>query len=195
MPTAANPFDYRTIPHVLITLDYTALQSFTYRQQVIQQLNDAISAERAISIREQFADQWYDLHNPEQTSTPMVVRFNTVSQDCPPNIDDLRLQHALLYVVRAAGQAFEVSDTQLLLTTSGETTPVGGTSGSSIGGMISTRRSNAGEWTALIGRSPIGEWKLTLPNTQEVKSRFKNEEIEGVLLVVTYAGRTPAWPM
>jgi hypothetical protein len=125
----------------------------------------------------------------------MFVRFNTVSRDFPPNIDDLRLQHALLYVVRAAGQAFEVSDTQLLSTTSGEITPVGGTSGSSIEGIISIRRSNAGEWTALIGRSLNGEWKLTLPNTQEVKNRFKNEEIEDVLLVVTYAGRSPAWPV
>jgi hypothetical protein len=120
----------------------------------------------------------------------MVVRFNTVRQDFPPNIDDRRLKQALLYVVCTAGQAFEVSDTQLLLITSGETTPVGGTSGSSIEGIISTRRSNAGEWTALIGRSPIGEWKLTLPNTQEVKNRFKNEEIEDVLLVVT----TPPHP-
>jgi hypothetical protein len=32
MPKAANPFDYRTIADVLITLEYTALQSFTYRQ-------------------------------------------------------------------------------------------------------------------------------------------------------------------
>jgi hypothetical protein len=64
MPKAPNPFDYRTIADVLITLEYTALQSLTYRQQVIQQLNDAISAERAYSMREQFADQWCDLHNP-----------------------------------------------------------------------------------------------------------------------------------
>ena len=47
MPKAANSFDYRTIADVLITLEYTALQSFTYRQQVIQQFNAAINAERA----------------------------------------------------------------------------------------------------------------------------------------------------
>jgi hypothetical protein len=47
MPKAANPLDYRTIADVLITLEYTALQSSTYRQQVIQQLNAAINAERA----------------------------------------------------------------------------------------------------------------------------------------------------
>jgi hypothetical protein len=165
MPKAATPFDYRTIADVLITLEYTALQSFTYRQQVIQQLDDTISAERAFSVRDQFADQRYDLHNPEPTSTPMVVRFKTMRQDFPPNVDDLYMQHVLLYAVCAAGRAFELSGSQLLFTMQGDTIPVGGTAGDSIKGIISTRRSSAGSWTALIGRPPVGEWALTLPNT------------------------------
>jgi hypothetical protein len=33
-------------------------------------------------MREQFADPGYALHNPEQASAPMVVRFSTMSQDC-----------------------------------------------------------------------------------------------------------------
>ena len=49
-------------------------------------------------------------------------------------------------------------------------------------------------WAALIGKLPIGAWELTLPNTEEMKNRFKNEEIDDILLVLTYAGRTPAWP-
>jgi hypothetical protein len=195
MPKAANPFDYRTISDVLITTEYTALQSFTYRQQVIQQLDDSISTERSFSLREQFADQWYDLHNPEQTTTPMVVRFNTVRQDFPPNIDDLRIQHLLLYVVRAEGRTFEISNVQLLFTAQGDTAPVGGEAGSSIDGIISTRRSNAGSWIDLIGRSPVGEWELALPNTPEVSNHFKKDEIEDILFVITYAGRTPAWPV
>ena len=119
LPKAANPFDYRTIADVLFTVEYTALQSFTYRQQVIQQLDDTVSAERAFSLRDQFADQWYDLHNPEQTTTPMVVRFTTARQDFPPNLDDLRIQHVLLYVVRAQGRTFEISNAQLLFTAAG----------------------------------------------------------------------------
>jgi len=194
LPKAANPFDYRTIADVLVTVEYTALQSFTYRQQVIQQLDSTLSAERAFSLRDQFADQWYDLHNPEQSATPMAVRFNTVRADFPPNVEDLRLQHVLLYIVRAAGRTFEISGAQLLCTRQDETAPVGGVGGDSIDGAISTRRSNAGSWNALIGGSPVGEWELALPDTEEMKNRFKNEDIEDILLVVTYAGRTPAWP-
>jgi hypothetical protein len=71
---------------------------------------------------------------------------------------------------------------------------VGGESGSSLEGLISTRRSNAGSWTALIGTSPVGTWELTFPETQEMKNRFKHEEIDDILLVLTYSGRTLAWP-
>jgi hypothetical protein len=81
MPKAANQFDYSTIADVLVTIEYTALHSFDYRQQVIQTLNPNLSADRPFSFRNQFADQWYDLHNPEQTKTPMTVRFQTVRED------------------------------------------------------------------------------------------------------------------
>jgi hypothetical protein len=46
----------------------------------------------------------------------------------------------------------------------------------------------------MIGRSPVGEWELALPNTAEMKSRFQDEEIEDILFVITYSGHTPAWP-
>ena len=46
----------------------------------------------------------------------------------------------------------------------------------------------------MIGKSPIGEWELALPNAMEMKNRFKNEDIEEMLFVVTFSGRTPDWP-
>jgi hypothetical protein len=194
MPKAANPFDYRTIADVVFTVEYTALHSFDYRQQVIKQLPDRVSAERPFSFRHQFADQWYDLHNPEQTATPMVVHFKTIRDDFPPNLEDLRIQQVLLAFVRGEGRSFEVANAQLLFTPDGEAVSVGGMSGSSIDGAISTRRGNASSWAPLLGRAPVGGWELTLPNAEEMKDRFKNEDIEDILFVITYAGHTPAWP-
>jgi hypothetical protein len=194
LPKPANLFNFDTIVDVLITFDYTALDSWGYRQQVIQRLDPNLSADRAFSFRNQFSDQWYDLHNPVQTTTPTVVRFTTERQDFPPNLEDLLLQHLVLYVVRAQGHIFEISNVQLLYTAQDETTPVGGMVGSSSEGIISTRRGNAGSWTGLIGKAPVGAWELTLPNTEEMRNRFKDNEIDDILLVVTYAGRTPAWP-
>jgi hypothetical protein len=194
LPKAANPFDYRSISDVLFTVEYNALQDFSYRKQVIQQLEDTVSAERVFSLRDHFADQWYALHNPEQESTPMTVNFSLASQDFPPNVAELRIQQALLAVARAEGRTFEIESAQLMLTPQGQTVPVGGAVNGSTDGLISTRRGNASAWVPLIGKSPVGAWELTLPNTEVMRNRFQNEEIDDLLLVLTYEGRTPAWP-
>ncbi len=41
----------------------------------------------------------------------------------------------------------------------------------------------------MLDSSPLREWTLVLPNTGAMKYRFKNEEIQGILLVITYSGR------
>jgi hypothetical protein len=193
MPQAANLFDYSTIADVLITIEYTALNSFDYRQQVVRSLNPNLSADRPFSFRHELADQWYDLNNPEQTNSPMVIRFDTRREDFPPNLERLRIEHVLLYFVRAGGASFEVPVTYLRFTGEDGTGQVGGGS-TSIDGIISTRRGNAGRWTSMIGKVPFGKWELALPNTEEMKNRFKKEEIEDILFVITYSGRTPEWP-
>jgi hypothetical protein len=192
MLKAANQFDYRTIADVLITIEYTALNSFDYREQVIQTLKPNLSGDRPFSFRNQFADQWYDLNNPEQTKTPMKVKFQTFQGDFPPNLEALKIQQVLLYFVRANQKIFELPITTLRFTEQGNQGTIGG-SATPIDGVISTRRGNAGSWTAMIGKAPVGEWELILPNTEEVKQHFQKEEIDDILLVTTYAGRTPEW--
>lgn len=194
MPKAANLFDYRTIADVLITIDYTALNSFDYYQQVIYALKPIMSADRPFSFRHQFADQWYDLHNPEMTETPMTVRFQIGRDDFPPNLEKLKIQHVTLYFARRHGQTFEVPVTYLRFTESSAPGPVG--SGAiTIDGIISTRKGNAGSWMAMLGKTPLGEWEMALPNTVEMKNRFKQGEIEDILFVITYGGHTPEWPV
>ena len=195
LPKAANPFDFRTIADVLFTVEYTALQDFTYRQQVIQQMDGRVSAERVFSIRDRFADQWYALHNPERATAPMTVKFNLTSDDFPPNVEDVRIQQVFFAVARAPRSNFEIGGTQLVLTPEGETIAVGGAVEGTVDGLISTRRGNASAWIPLIGKSPAGAWQLTLPDTPEMKNRFKNDELEDLLLVLTYEGRSPAWPL
>jgi hypothetical protein len=135
----------------------------------------------------------YDLHNPEQSSTPMTIRFTTLPEDFPPNIDDVRIQQVLLYFSRTSGQTFEVPVTSLHFTAQGTAGAVGG-GATSIDGVISTRRGNAGSWTAMIGKPPFGEWELALPKTDDLRGHFNNDDIQDMLLVITYTGRTPEWP-
>lgn len=199
LPRAANPFDFGSVADVLFTVEYTALQDFSYRQLVIQGLNDEISAERVFSLRDNFADQWYALHNSEGTEAPLTVNFSLVSKDFPPNVEDPSIQEALLVVVPSEGADFEIESARLMLTPKGETVAVGGESGGSADGVISTRRTKTGQpgnavaWTPLRGKSPVGAWELTLPDREEMRNRFKNEEIDDLLLVLTYKGTTPPW--
>jgi Tc toxin complex TcA C-terminal TcB-binding domain len=195
LPRAANLFDYRTIADVLITIKYTALSSDDYRAQVIHRLsaNPEVSAQRPFSFRQTYADQWYDLHNPEQTTTPMTVRFQTTREDFPANIQDLVIQHLVLYFARANGQSFEIPVDHLALTLpDGAQTIVPGVV--STDGMINTRLNSGTAWLALIGRAPTGEWELGLPNADEVKHHFEHDEIDDILFVIAYAGRVPDWP-
>jgi hypothetical protein len=195
LPKAANPFDFRSIADVLFTVEYTALQDFNYRQQVIQQLDSRVSAERVFSIRDQFADQWYALHNPEHAAEPMTVKFNLTADDFPPNVEEPRVLQVFFAVAPASSGAFELGSTQLLLTPAGETLAVGGAADGAVDGVISTRRGNASAWIPIVGKSPAGAWRLQLPDTTDLRNRFKNEELEDLLLVLTYEGRSPAWPL
>jgi hypothetical protein len=194
LPKAANLFDYRTIADVLISIEYTALNSFDYYQQVVQTMKPTVSADRPFSFRNEFADQWYDLHNPDQaTPPPMTIHFTTTREDFSSNLDALEIQQVLLYFSRANSSLLEVPVIALRFTEQNSSATFGG-GATSIDGVISTRRGNAGSWTAMIGRTPIGTWELALPDTEEIRSRFKNEEIEDILFIVTYSGRTATWP-
>jgi hypothetical protein len=199
LPKAANPIDYRTLFDVLVTIEYTALDSFDYRQQILGQLDRTILADRSFSFRYDFPDAWYDLHNPEQVekSRQMVVGFRTDREDFPANLDPLSIRHVVLYFAPASGNLSDsVHVTHL------ELNGAGGEATSDKSGVISTRRGNASNWKPITGppaKAPIGEWELSLNYgtpalDKTIRDRFTNEEFDDILLVISYAGATPTWP-
>jgi hypothetical protein len=193
MPRAANPFDYSTIADVLLTIDYTALDSVDYRDQVTQRLGRAMSADRPYSFRNDLADAWYELHNPDPDAKLITVTFRIEKADFPPNLDDIRVAHVALYFARKQRSNAEVQVDSLSLTPDGSTGKFGG-GATTNDGLISTRSGNAGGWMAMIGQPPVGDWELSLPNTAAVRKLFADEEIDDIVLVVTCAGRLPPWP-
>lgn len=194
LPKAANPFDYNSLGDVLFTVEYTALSSGDYEQQVVSGLPRNLKADRPYSFRHQLADAWFDLNNPEQSATPMTVTFETRREDFPPNLEELKVRQVMLYVARKDGTSFEVAIDHLHFTPQGEAAAVGG-GATTVDGAVSTRRSNGVNWLGMTDdKSPVGTWELALPDTVETKDRFTNEEIEDLLLVVSYQGETPAWP-
>jgi hypothetical protein len=194
LPKAANRFDYRTMADVLITIEYTALNSFTYRQHVLQSLPSTASGDRPFSFRQQFADQWYDLHNPDRAATPLTVHFTTGREDFPPHLDGLRIEHVGLYFARTSTAEPAIQVSGLSFTEQGSGGKVGGAA-TSIDGIISTRRGNATSWTTMIGKSPFGEWELSFPDTSQTRELFAQEQLEDILLIITFSGHTPDWPL
>ncbi len=195
LPKPANPFDYRTIADVLLTLEYTALNSVDYRQKVVRDLDRSFTGDRALSLRDQFADAWYELNHPEQVeeARQMQVKLPVMRQDFPPHVTDVRIQQVTLFCVRADGYLQEVRVKSLAHTIPGLDTI---TTGEVLtqGGIVGTRRPGGAPWQRLVGRDPVGEWTLQLENSPSLRQAFKDESILDVVLVLTVGGITPAWP-
>lgn len=193
MARAANRIDYSTIADVIVTIEYAALNSFDYRQQLVESMRPNLSLSRPFSFRHQLADQWFDLNNSRSKETTMSVRFQTRRENFAPNLSNLKIQHVTMYFSRGDGKTFEVPVSQLRFSETGGGGSIGGAA-VSIEGLISTRNGNGGGWSGLIGRTPFGEWELSLPNTEQLRNWLKKKEIEDILFVITYSGRTPEWP-
>jgi hypothetical protein len=196
MPRAGNLVDYSTIADVLLTIEYTALDSAIYYGQVVQRLDRTASGERPFSFRQQFADCWYDLNNSHllANNQPLRVTFETRRSDFPPNLANLHIEHVALYFVRQDGFTDEIRVESLLFTEAGRAGHVGGAA-TTANGLISTREANAGSWLPMQqNKQPIGAWELTLPNTDQVKAWFKDGKITDILFVITFGGITPEWP-
>lgn len=194
MPKAANRFNFNTIADVYLTIEYTALDNYTYRQQVIQELDTTFSAEMPFSIRYNFPDEWYHLHNPENNTDPIVLNFETRSSNFPTNLTDIKIEQLLLAFGSANENIVEIADVELAFSENGNLGSMGGIA-STVDGIISTRKGNAGSWIALLGKPPVGNWKLTLPNTPVVRRLIQNNEISDILFVISFDAITPQWPV
>lgn len=191
MEKASNFFDYNTIADILMTIEYTALNSFTYRQQVIQRLGRDVSLLQAFSFRSQFSDQWYDLNNPQQSNTPLRVQFSTTAADFAINVNDLFIEQIAVYLSIKDGNEKKIKF-KLLYSEQDSPALLGGDTISDRG-LASTLQGNAGSWIAMIGKSPIGDWTLAFNDTPQVRTMFKDEIIEDILLMISYNGRTMDW--
>jgi hypothetical protein len=182
LPPAANPLDFSSIVDVLFTVEYTALSDDDYRRQVVTRLNADRDrgADRVFSLAQDFPDAWYDLNNPPDP-THRQVSLSLREFDFPLGIDNLA---TAAVAVRLAGQD-PLPDTNLTLRRG----TVGGDA-LTAGGIASTRR-GAAAWVPLVGPSPAGDWQLGF--TADADPLFASGALEDVVLVVSWAGRSPAW--
>lgn len=182
---AANPFDFRTISDVLLTIDYTALFDLDYQAQVIRQLNADLtrSGNQVFSLARDFPDQWYALNNPDPSAQVRAATLTLRDVDFPPNMTSLAT--AQIAVRLSGGGPFP--PIPITLTHDGNS----GAPSSDPSGIASTRRGGAA-WSTLIGHPPVGDWQLSLDPAAD--PLFTPGGLDDVLLVIGWQGQAPAWP-
>jgi hypothetical protein len=97
-------------------------------------------------------------------------------------------------VSRVDGFTEEIDIEELTFTPEGGAATTGGAA-QTVSGIVGTRRPNGSAWLGMVGKSPVGAWKLQLPNTAHDIDMFKKEQIEDIALVVSFEGDAPAWPV
>ena len=195
LPKAANPFDYRSIADVLLKIEYTALDSPEYRQNVIRTLPAEVSADRSVSVRDEFLDAWFALSNPDALDDPaerMRLRLPLTADDFPRGLDDLRISQLTLFVVRDGTLTAELTVPTVSHTAAGATTQAGPVVTS--GGIAGTRHPGGAPWQDFVGTSPIGDWEFQFEDTAAVRAWFSREQIRDLVVVFTVSATTPAWP-
>ncbi len=190
LPKAANFFDFNTIADVIFTIEYTALENGTYRNEVIQRLNNRFEGDRPFSFKNNFADQWYDFSNPDQKNKSVTVRFNTTRFDFPVNLSEMRVTAVSLFFATASDSVRLNGNVGLSYGPEGEEQP-----GATILGATKdmSTRAQASAWNTLIeGKSPVGSWELSLDGA--LINLILGEQITDILFVVSIKGDTPEWP-
>jgi Tc toxin complex TcA C-terminal TcB-binding domain len=201
MPKAANQFDFDSIADVLLTVDYTALDSPVLRDRVLSELDRHVTYQRLFSFRNELVDQWLDLQDSPAAATPNRVRFRTSRADFAPNLDDVRLDHVTLYFAPTADTppaAWQTAlQTRLAFSPDQGTTFSATADAPPVAGVITTLPGlgNTPLWDPLVSappRAPFGEWELTLPAA--AAAVFAADEVDDLLFVIGYSGMLPRWP-
>jgi hypothetical protein len=198
LPKASNFFDFNTLADVLLTIEYSALDNAEYRLKVIERLGTKVNRDLAFSFKLNYPDQWYDLSNALQTSSPLKVKFDIDKFDFPANLKNIKTSHITMMIVRKDGESF---DLELSLKKLGQTIVGGQTR--TYGGRSSTR-TGATAWITMTSIDPIGTYELEIkanyvlgdPATftqAQIIQLFAQEKIEDIFLVISYKGDAPSF--
>ncbi len=201
MQPAANMMDFRTIADVLISLDYTTLDSYEHGELIKKELNAdrEVQMERSFSLKNNFPDQWFDLHHASDTATPYEVRFTLNREDFPRNLKELKVKSLSIFVDTEAenkmGLALSLDRgagaQQGLTNEYGLISTRTGRAGSSVNNIYSGASAS---WTALFGSNadPVGTWTLAI-DSAALRQQFADEKVNDLMLIVEFEGEGPAF--
>ncbi len=197
LPKFSNRMDYGNIADILVEIDYTALDSFQYRYQVLQDIDNTLGFSRGFSLRNDYFDQWYDLGTiPDETGPnlpPITAEFELKREQFPQGLDNIRLDNTelLLHFVRRDGFTDEITIQNFTL--------VSDTSDSNSGGQTINGTFKATYLTNLLSTqvpaTPFVKLRLTFANTPMNRELFSKEHVIDILLLVNCKADLPVYPL
>lgn len=203
LPKPSNFMDYDSIADILITFEYTALNSNDYRAELVQspaKLPTTFSAVRVFSFRNELVDQWYALHNAPLAPGELRVQFRISPQDFPSGVSRIRVRRITFYMPMnedARGQKADLStDVNSKLIGLGFGDASGPAKQALDKDHIIRSESAADAWFRQLpaNLSPFGTYTVVLPGTQAVLDLLRADLIRDILIAFTYEADLPAWP-
>lgn len=189
MPKFSNRVDYNNIADVLVTLEYTALENFQYRYQVLQELDYRLGFSRGFSFKNDFPDQWYELAEAQDGSATFGVTIDLKREMFPQGIDNLKLDGTpiILSFLRAEGYTQEIDVLDFNLATAGNTA-----SGTTTEGKLPT--------TVLMSNlqptlNPVMKLRLLFDNTPINRELFSKEQVTDILLLLNCKAELRSYPL
>lgn len=200
MPWAANTFAPASLADVIVSIEYTALFDSYLKAKTLSELPPTVTRQRVFSLRYEFPDSWYDLHNTGAQAAPVETTFTTSRGDFPPNVTNLRVKQIALFVQPKAGSAPRAAigpiDIEFLgFAASGSANFVGGACTTEAEGLGSTRRANGASWLPILSIPEAaidGTWQLRFASAHRVL--FAGDGVEDILLAVSFEAARPPWP-
>lgn len=205
MPRENNLIDFSSIADVLLTIEYTAFNSYDYRQQVLRSLPLEFNGERMISMRQELPDQFYELAHPEELETPFVCKFKTNQYDFPPGLKEHRIKGLKIFIQTKDNISINDNTRQPFMLEVGYVAM-----NESIGdpqelyevsfdnrNLASTASGGGGGLTSFLGKSPFGDWTIDMnklnvdlggsaSNLEKLKEMFTNGEIVDIMLIIDF---------
>lgn len=192
MPQFSNRMDFANIADVLLTVEYTAMDSYQYRYQVLEELDNKITFNRGFSLKNDFPDQWFELGevDPNSTATQFAVTLQLKRENFPQGILDLKLNDAgnlILFFSRDDGFTDEVNILDFNLETANSTPQLGG---DSLNGIF-----RAKALMANLTGSPVINLRLVFDNTFTNRELFSKGKVKDILMVVPCKAELKAYPL
>lgn len=193
MPRYSNRMDYSQVADVLVEVEYTALDNFQYRYQVLQEADSRYNFNRGFTFKNDFADQWYELTEAQEGSTLFGVEFEISRLSFPQGLNDIQLDGSdlLLHFVREDGFTDEIAIADFNVADSDPETEM---SGDTLNGTfraieLTNVLTNQGDGT------PFVKLRLYFANTAMNREMFKDEKVQDILLLMSCRAELPGYPL